>query len=243
MTNEVQDVKKFFHGYASDFDSIYGHTTTRGSFDKLMDKLFRRSMLLRFNETLLETAKPSIHAILDVGCGSGVYCVEFLKQGKEVVGLDIAEGMLEIAKQKTSDYRDSGKISFILSGYMEYEFQRKFDAAVLMGFFDYIKEPVELIKKLKKDVTKEIYMDSTTIIETSWVDNKLVFQENETFSEVALKMDRRYGVHIIFSDEEVGDQRIYGSFTEETIDQALDALREVFKFNYKKIGNDIIITQ
>jgi len=158
MTNEVQDVKKFFHGYASDFDSIYGHTTTRGSFDKLMDKLFRRSMLLRFNETLLETAKPSIHAILDVGCGSGVYCVEFLKQGKEVVGLDIAEGMLEIAKQKTSDYRDSGKISFILSGYMEYEFQRKFDAAVLMGFFDYIKEPVELIKKLKKDVTKEIYM-------------------------------------------------------------------------------------
>jgi hypothetical protein len=27
-----------------------------------------------------------------------------------------------------------------------------------MGFFDYIKEPVELIKKLKKDVTKEIYM-------------------------------------------------------------------------------------
>jgi len=158
MTNEVQDVKKFFHGYASDFDSIYGHTTTRGSFDKLMDKLFRRSMLLRFNETLLETAKPSIHAILDVGCGSGVYCVEFLKQGKEVVGLDIAEGMLEIAKQKTSDYRDSGKISFILSGYIEYEFQRKFDAAVLMGFFDYIKEPVELIKKLKKDVTKEIYM-------------------------------------------------------------------------------------
>jgi len=87
------------------------------------------------------------------------------------------------------------------------------------------------------------HMDSTTIIETSWVDNKLVFQENETFSEVALKMDRRYGVHIIFSDEEVGDQRIYGSFTEETIDQALDALREVFKFNYKKIGNDIIITQ
>jgi len=115
-------------------------------------------MLLRFNETLLHTAKPSIHTILDVGCGSGVYCVEFLKQGKEVVGLDIAEGMLEIAKQKTADYSDPGKISFILSGYMEYEFQRKFDAAVLMGFFDYIKEPIELIKKLEKDVTKEIYM-------------------------------------------------------------------------------------
>ena len=157
-TNEVQDVKKFFHGYASDFDSIYGHSKARGSFDKLMDKMFRKSMLLRFNETLHETAKPSIQSILDVGCGSGVYCVEFLKQGKTVVGLDLAEGMLEIAKEKTADYKDSGRISFILSGYMEYEFHQKFDAAVLMGFFDYIKEPVELIQKLQKDVTREIYM-------------------------------------------------------------------------------------
>lgn len=158
VTNEAQDVKKFFHGYAADFDSIYGHTKTRGSFDKLMDKLFRQSMLLRFNETLKETANPSINSILDVGCGSGVYCIEFLKQGKEVVGLDIAEGMLEIARTKTAEYYNSGQISFLLSGYMEYEFQRKFDAAVLMGFFDYIKEPVELIRKLQKDTTKEIYM-------------------------------------------------------------------------------------
>jgi len=158
LTNEVQDVKKFFHGYASDFDSIYGHSKTRGNFDKLMDKLFRRSMLLRFNETLKESSKPAINTILDVGCGSGVYCVEFLKQGKTVVGLDMAEGMLEIARQKTAAFKDSSKISFILSGYMEYEFNQKFDAAVLMGFFDYIKEPVGLIRKLQQDTTKEIYM-------------------------------------------------------------------------------------
>jgi SAM-dependent methyltransferase len=158
MTNEVQDVKKFFHGYASDFDSIYGHSKSRGNFDKLMDKLFRKSMLLRFNETLKESSKSSIQTILDVGCGSGVYCVEFLKQGKTVVGLDIAEGMLEIARQKTAAFRHSGRISFILSGYMEYEFAQKFDAAVLMGFFDYIKEPVALIRKLQADTRKELYM-------------------------------------------------------------------------------------
>lgn len=158
VTNEVQDVKKFFHGYAADFDSIYGHSKARGSVDKLMDKLFRKSMLLRFNETLRESGKPSIQNILDVGCGSGVYCVEFLKQGKTVTGLDIAEGMLEIAKQKTADFKDTGKIVFILSGYMEYEFKQPFDAACLMGFFDYIKDSVSLIKKLQKDVSKEIYM-------------------------------------------------------------------------------------
>jgi predicted TPR repeat methyltransferase len=158
LTNEVQDVKKFFHGYAADFDSIYGHSKSRGSFDKMMDKLFRKSMLLRFNETIQETFKPSVQTILDIGCGSGVYCLAFLKQGKTVTGLDMAEGMLKIAEEKTAAFKDSGKISFILSGYMEYEFTKKFDAAVLMGFFDYIKEPVALIKKLQTDTTKEIYM-------------------------------------------------------------------------------------
>ncbi|MFL5774278.1 MAG: class I SAM-dependent methyltransferase [Flavisolibacter sp.] len=157
VQNEAQDVKKFFHGYAADFDSIYGHSNKRSGFDKMMDKLFRQSMLKRFNETLENSKNPSIRSILDVGCGSGVYDVEFLKQGKTVVGLDMAEGMLAIAKEKTAPYKDSGRISFVLADYMEHQFTEKYDAAVLMGVFDYVKDPVALLKKLQRDVTKEIY--------------------------------------------------------------------------------------
>jgi 2-polyprenyl-3-methyl-5-hydroxy-6-metoxy-1,4-benzoquinol methylase len=157
-TNEVQDVKKFFHGYAADFDSIYGHSKKRGAADKLMDKLFRQSMLLRFEETLKASSNPAIHTLLDVGCGSGVYCIEFLNQGKTVVGLDLAEGMLKIAEEKTAAFKNTGKISFVLSDYMDYKAIEKFDAACLMGVFDYIKEAVPFIKKLQTDITKELYM-------------------------------------------------------------------------------------
>jgi 2-polyprenyl-3-methyl-5-hydroxy-6-metoxy-1,4-benzoquinol methylase len=157
LQNEAQDVKKFFHGYAADFDSIYGHAKQRSAFDKLMDKLFRQSMLLRFNETLENSKNPGIQTILDVGCGSGVYDVEFLKQGKTVLGVDMAEGMIEIAKKRTAAYAGSGKISFVLADYMEYTFNQKYDAAVLMGVFDYVKEPVAMLKKLQNDVSKEIY--------------------------------------------------------------------------------------
>jgi ubiquinone/menaquinone biosynthesis C-methylase UbiE len=155
--NEVQDVKKFFHGYAADFDSIYGHAKKRGFVDKVMDKLFRQSMLLRFNETLQQSQNPSIQTILDVGCGSGVYDVELLKQGKSVVGLDMAEGMLEIATKRTAAFKDSGKISFVLADYMEHSFNEKYDAALLMGVFDYVKDPVAMLKKLQQEVTKEIW--------------------------------------------------------------------------------------
>ena len=115
-------------------------------------------MNLRFLKALEYTAKPRIQSVLDVGCGGGHYCVGFLEQGKTVLGLDIAEGMLEIAKKKTTEYIKKGQIEYVLDGYLEHKFNKKFDAACLMGFFDYIKHPVEIFEKLKKDVSKEVYM-------------------------------------------------------------------------------------
>jgi len=87
------------------------------------------------------------------------------------------------------------------------------------------------------------YHVDSSIIETSWVENKLIFQENEPFREVALKMERWYDVHIIFADPEVAEYRMYGSFTTETVKQALDALKIGFNFNYKINKNEIIISK
>jgi len=87
------------------------------------------------------------------------------------------------------------------------------------------------------------YPADSAIVETSWVDNRLIFQENETFREVALKMERWYGVKISFGDEEVASIRPFGSFTNETISQALSALHESCGINYKISGNEITITK
>jgi len=82
--------------------------------------------------------------------------------------------------------------------------------------------------------------DDRVVVETSWVDNKLVF-EDEPFSEVAKKMERWYGVAISFDDEVIAGYRMHGSFTNETIKEALDALKIGFHFNYKMEGNNITI--
>ena len=43
-------------------------------------------------------------AVLDLGCGYGKSCVEFLKLGaSHVTGVDISEKMLSIAKAETTD--------------------------------------------------------------------------------------------------------------------------------------------
>ena len=159
MADKVtSDVQKFFHGYAADFDSIYGHTETRSGFGKWVDKNFRQTMFLRFEETLKNTAKDEIKTVLDVGCGPGRYIVEFLLQGKDVTGLDMAEGMIEIAKKVASKVEYAGNLDFIVSDYMGAELGKQYDAACLMGFFDYIEHPEEIVNKLKKDISKEFYM-------------------------------------------------------------------------------------
>jgi len=159
MAKESKAVKDFFHGYAEDFDSIYGHNKERSAFGKWIDRNTRQTMYLRFEKTLEFTASPEIETILDIGCGGGRYIIEFLDQGKKVTGLDIASGMIDLAKtvvEKTGNSAES--VDWVLAGYMDYKPEKKHDAAVMMGFFDYIAEPLSLLNKLSRDITKELYM-------------------------------------------------------------------------------------
>ena len=99
-------------------------------------------------------------------------------------------------------------------------------------------EPIILTQPLSYAQT------DSSIIETSWLNNRLIFQQNETFREVALKLERSYGVHINFLSEQVADEyRPFVSFKNETINQALDELREGYKFNYEIAGDNITISQ
>jgi len=81
---------------------------------------------------------------------------------------------------------------------------------------------------------------SGAIIETSWVDNKLIFQDEE-FRSLAQSMERWYGVTIRFSTPEKENLRFTGIFEKETILQALDALKLTANFNYSIEGNQITI--
>jgi ferric-dicitrate binding protein FerR (iron transport regulator) len=92
-------------------------------------------------------------------------------------------------------------------------------------------------------IRKPTYEQKTgTIIETSWVDNKLIFRE-ETFGDLARQMERWYGVKIQFDDPAPEDLQFTGSFKEESIRQALDALRYTARFDYHIEGNQITINK
>ena len=82
--------------------------------------------------------------------------------------------------------------------------------------------------------------NDTTIVETSWVNNRLVFKD-EVFSDLANRMERWYGTKIIFKKDAVKDYRFTGIFEKESLTQALDAMKIIEAFNYKYKNETVYI--
>jgi transmembrane sensor len=80
--------------------------------------------------------------------------------------------------------------------------------------------------------------DNNTFLETAWVENKLIF-DNESFEDVAKKMERWYGVIISFNNNKLKSLHMTGVFEKETVTEALSALQLLSRFSYT-IKNDYI---
>ena len=90
-------------------------------------------------------------------------------------------------------------------------------------------------------ISKPTYeRNSGAVIETSWIDNKLIFQD-EAFTDLTRQMERWYGVTIRFDSERQEELRFTGIFEKETVQQALDALKLTANFNYSIEGTQITI--
>ena len=80
----------------------------------------------------------------------------------------------------------------------------------------------------------------TLMAETAWMKDMLVFR-NETFGELAEKMERWYDVTITFDNRSIKQHRFTGIFSNETIEQALSELKQIYSFKYKDSSGTIVI--
>ncbi|HEY8968870.1 MAG TPA: FecR domain-containing protein [Puia sp.] len=80
-----------------------------------------------------------------------------------------------------------------------------------------------------------------TLIETSWVEDKLVFR-NEAFSDVSRKLERWYNIHFSFEDQRYLNDRLTAYFKDQPIKNVMDALQISLGFHYRIEGDTIHIT-
>lgn len=78
--------------------------------------------------------------------------------------------------------------------------------------------------------------------EIAWVRSRLEI-ENEPLETIAGKLEKWYGIKVVFADDTVKQYRYSGTFESETILKALDALQLSYPFNYKMQNNQIVISK
>ncbi|MBO9731187.1 MAG: FecR family protein [Chitinophaga sp.] len=79
------------------------------------------------------------------------------------------------------------------------------------------------------------------VAETAWRDNYLVF-DNDKFEDIALKMERWYGIQIHLSDK-LKSFHFTGTFKDESFPEVLEALKVTTSFHCRIAGNEVFITQ
>ncbi|WP_367865350.1 FecR family protein [Pedobacter sp. WC2423] len=82
--------------------------------------------------------------------------------------------------------------------------------------------------------------DKNTILETSWMSNRLLFR-NETFFLLSQRLSRWYDVTFVFESDKLKDAKFTGEFERETLPEALKALQVVTPFEYKIQGKTIYL--
>lgn len=85
-----------------------------------------------------------------------------------------------------------------------------------------------------------IHPGDTVISEIAWLDNQLVFN-NESFSELANRMNRFFDAKIEIKSRDVENYSFTGVFEGETLEQALNELQMIRPFRYTVNKNKVII--
>ncbi|HSE38590.1 MAG TPA: methyltransferase domain-containing protein [Blastocatellia bacterium] len=144
-----QRVRSHFHADAERFDAIYEEE--KGAFARWVDDVWRGVVRRRFDLTLELLEPIAGKSLLDVGCGSGRYCIAYADRGADrVVGVDFATAMIDLANEHARRAGVADRCEFRAGLFPEAVPDGSFDASSAMGFFDYVEEPAYIISRIRE---------------------------------------------------------------------------------------------
>lgn len=146
----------YFHRRIDNFDEVYnGKSKGLKSF---WNNTIRASVKARLNLAFEILGDFNGRSVLDIGCGSGRYMIPAAEKGaSNVVGLDAAAGAIEKAKKLMAEFKVDDKAEFIEMEFLEWSDDRKFDIVFAVGYFDYIFNPIDHLKKMTELSNGVIY--------------------------------------------------------------------------------------
>ncbi len=132
-------------------------------------------LLARRRKTIDFAGLVKNQKILDVGCGSGVFMIEFIKKGAYVIGADYSQKMLDLARRELSRYKVSrSKYKLLKADATNLPFKNaEFDLILAAGLADYLTD--ERNKKFIKEAARVLKDNGRLIIGFPCEDSPFAF--------------------------------------------------------------------
>ncbi|NOY22050.1 MAG: methyltransferase domain-containing protein [Acidobacteria bacterium] len=149
MDKDLIKQKNFWSQESENFDAIYSRH--KGWFGNWLNQTFRWDMYERFQFTMKHAMPIEGRTFLDVGCGTGRYSLELARKGaSKVIGIDISERMIEICRERAQKENLDSCCQFLQTDLLEYQPDEKFDICIGIGLFDYIRNPLPVLTKMRE---------------------------------------------------------------------------------------------
>jgi len=143
-----QRTQRYFDQHASRFDSIYHEGQP---LQRALNRWLRKAIYERFAITFEQAEPLAGKTVLDIGCGSGRYAVEFAKRGAaRIVGVDYAKGMLALAREYARAEGVAERCEFREGDFTTAAMDEHFDVVIAIGVFDYQDRPLEFMQRMRE---------------------------------------------------------------------------------------------
>lgn len=147
-------------------------------YDKIMNSF---KMDFSLHEDLIEILKPK--SVLELGCGMGRLFPIFMKEAKEIVGVDLSDEMISKGREYYAEHNSQNiAIKFVNANLCSFELDKKYDLIVFaLSVLKHISsdsERLEALKIAKNHLSEEgfIVIDHTAFLyssnTTDWIDAK-----------------------------------------------------------------------
>ena len=186
--------------------------------------------------------KPTL--LLDMACGTGGFSNCFAKQGIEVIGVDMSEEMLSIAREKS--YEQENSVLYLCQKAQELDLYGTVDGAVccldsLNHITDY-KTLCKAIEKISLFLEPEclFIFDVNTEYKHREIlgDNVFVMDRESVYCVWANKFDKKKNTVKIMLDFFVKEGDNYSRFSEEFVERAYSA--DELESALEKAGLEIV---